>query len=216
MKNDKKTIFVYVVEGYNNYTSFLSAKFNVSIVYDIQKANIVLFPGGADVTPMLYKCAPHSTTVSDSVSDRNFLEAFREVKHNDNILKLGICKGSQFLCAMSGGRLVQNISGHALMGYHDIKTIDNKVLKITSTHHQMAYPYNMPVDNYKIIAWATPARSNYYEGANIFWNHNIYEEPEIVFYPKINSLGIQGHPENMDVDSETVTYLCELINTYLK
>ena len=98
------------------------------------------------------------------------------------------------------------------MYIHDIATIDKKVFKITSTHHQAAYPYNIPTEDYELIGW-TENISRFHLGGN---NEELNpgKEVEIIYYPKTNDLGIQGHPEMMP-KTDIHNYLNELINIKL-
>jgi len=75
---------------------------------------------------------------------------------------VGICRGSQFLTVMSGGRLFQDVSGHAIMGTHLIKFKDGSSLGITSTHHQMMNPFYLSKNEYDLIAVSEKNRSSKY------------------------------------------------------
>jgi gamma-glutamyl-gamma-aminobutyrate hydrolase PuuD len=112
---------------------------------------------------------------------------------------LGICRGAQLACAAAGGILIQHVDGHARS--HSIKTSDGKEMVTSSLHHQMMFPWEV---EHELIAWASPSRSNNYvgiteeEAKHIPEKDGIYVEPEIVWFPKIKCLAIQGHPEFMD------------------
>ena len=90
---------------------------------------------------------------------------------------------------------------------------------MNSCHHQMCYPYQLNKDNYEVLAW-TRQLSPYYradEKANIneFPKESLdddgkFKEPEVVWYPKINALGCQGHPE-WGPGEEALNFLNELI-----
>lgn len=205
-------IKVYVVGDGYYYANFIK---DAILVSSVQDADIILFTGGEDVTPELYKEKTHPTTYYNA--DRDLMEVleYQQSLECKNILHWGTCRGSQFLTVMNGGKLVQNVNNHAMGGTHNIKTIDGPEYRITSTHHQMMYPYLLPEEDYEIIAYASPARSTIYEGSGIEWKEG-YVEPEIVYYPKTNSLCVQGHPEMMEKDAPVVKYLNQLILTHLK
>lgn len=90
----------------------------------------------------------------------------------------------------------------------------------TSTHHQMLMPFHLAKDAYEMIAHSTYFRSDVYElehEESQLNTNNIknFLEPEIVYYPKINALAIQGHPE-MDSATEEFTAMCiKIINKKL-
>lgn len=78
----------------------------------------------------------------------------------------------------------------------------------------MAYPYNIPKKDYEILAHTFPKLSKHYEGSGINWEDQ-FQEVEVIYFPKTNSLGVQGHPEMMELNSPFVNYINELIITKL-
>lgn len=214
-KNNK--IKIYVVGGATHYINFFT-KDSVELVSELEDAEIVLFTGGEDVHPSLYDCAVHPTTGSNIYRDTEELDIYDRALELPNVkLLLGICRGSQFLCVANGGLLVQNVRNHAIGGMHHIINDFGNEYLITSTHHQMQYPYNLPVDKYKILYWSHNNYSDIHEGDKIRWGANT-KEPEIVLYNstnRIKSLAIQGHPEMMPVDCTTNKMINSIINTLL-
>jgi gamma-glutamyl-gamma-aminobutyrate hydrolase PuuD len=206
---------VYVVGNAKHYADFITG---VKLVEDIEKADIVLFTGGEDVDPSLYGCKKHPTTFSNIQRDLEEKEIFEKVKPNQ--LCLGVCRGSQWLCVMNGGKLVQNVHNHAMFGTHGIISEDGMVYEITSTHHQMQYPYNLNTDYYNVLYTSYSNTSYVYEGDAINPDKIVMlGEPEIVLYQKPEMpkcLAIQGHPEYMRKDAPVVKMLNNLINNLLK
>jgi len=202
---------IFVVGSAINYADFIK---DASLVSDIEDADIVLFTGGEDVSPSLYDTTKHSSTRCNIERDKSEMAVFKKIKPTQ--LAIGICRGSQFLCVMNGGKLVQDVEGHAIYGTHSI-TDGNTLYEITSTHHQMQYPYNLDSDEYEILFKSTKLRSpRYYAGDNISNDAILtYGEPEIVLYHKENlpkCLAIQGHPEYMRPNAPVVEMLNNLIN----
>lgn len=120
---------------------------------------------------------------------------------------------------MNGGMLIQDCSNHAIFGTHDIVGGDGKIYPITSTHHQMQYPFNLPNDKYKILYKSVNRRSHYYavdeEKQSI---DKIVVEPEIILYhtnKNTKCLAIQGHPEMMREGALVHGMLNELIDNLL-
>lgn len=184
---------VYVVGGSNHYACFLK---NAELVDKLEEADVVLFTGGEDVSPSVYGCQKHPKTYCSPKRDKEEKEIFNKVKRNQ--VCLGICRGSQLLCALNGGILVQHCTGHALGSTHPI-TNGSMVYEITSTHHQMQYPYNLSKLDYDLLYWSKSRLSDRYEGDQVE-THSLwaYGEPEIVLYHKKNlpeCLAVQGHPE---------------------
>ena len=202
---------IFVVGSAINYADFIK---DASLVSDIEDADIVLFTGGEDVSPSLYDTPKHPSTRCNIERDKSEMAVFKKIKPTQ--LAIGICRGSQFLCVMNGGKLVQDVEGHAIYGTHSI-TDGNTLYEITSTHHQMQYPYDLDRDEYAVLFKSTKLRSpHHYAGDNISYDAILtYGEPEIVLYHKENlpkCLAIQGHPEYMRPNAPVVEMLNNLIN----
>lgn len=116
---------------------------------------------------------------------------------------------------MNGGLLVQDCDNHAI-GYTHRISDGNKVFDITSTHHQMQYPYNLDPKDYTILYKSYDNRCSYYVGDKINIDYLIScGEPEIVLYHKDGlpvCLAIQGHPEMMDIESPANIEINNIIN----
>ena len=116
---------------------------------------------------------------------------------------------------MNGGLLVQDCNNHAMYGTHPIYEYEtDRIYEITSTHHQIQYPYNLADSAYTIIMGTPHRRCDYYAGAGIDLE-NICTEPEVVHYyrkDRPQCLAIQGHPEMMRKEAPIVIRLNEIIN----
>lgn len=194
-------------------------------VWNIKGADVVMFTGGADVSPRLYNEPVGQYTSTNWNRDQNELEIF-EFAVDHGIKMLGICRGSQFLTVMAGGKLVQDVTDHGRS--HAIYSIECPELDeldkpfdyingqsviMSSTHHQMMHPYNLDEQDYDILAYARHRSKHYLNGHNQPIPHSGIE-PEIVWYQKIKALAIQGHPEIMDFNSSGVQYCRSLIKEY--
>ena len=178
-----------------------------TIVDTLTKIDLVIFAGGSDVSPHLYNSMPHITTHSDPARDQMETNYYKWFKSH-NIQMIGICRGAQFLTVMNRGTLIQDVTGHGIMGTHEIYKDGELIGETTSTHHQMMYPFDIP---HYMFAYSKP-RSHYY----VVSNQLSYEElpnlmePEIVYYPH-QQLAVQGHPEYMSHNS----FLVHFLNMYL-
>jgi len=227
MKETKKQLIYIGVESAltEQEYEFFSTYFEVKTILFKQlldsapdvKLSFLYFSGGADVNPSLYGEKIGKYTSIDKKRD----EICAEIFHIYNqIPKLGICRGAQFLTVMNGGKLIQHVEGH--ISSHEISYIMNgnnypSSLNITSTHHQMMFPFNLENNRYTLLAWATKFQSMVYLNGD---NEQIslpekFVEPEIVYYNKTNSLAIQGHPEYSSCDKATKQFCLDLINNYL-
>lgn len=183
-------------------------------VHGFDGVDCVALWGGTDIHPSYYKEKAHRFSSAPSFpSDRDIFE-WKTILYckKHNIPMLGICRGAQFLCIGAGGSLVQHVAGH---GYqHYIDTIHNKLVYVTSTHHQMMNPYGI---DHTLIGWSNPARASKYEngdGDEILIMRK-QQEPEIVYFPQLRGLAIQGHPEYGNATEEFRTYCNDLIREFL-
>jgi gamma-glutamyl-gamma-aminobutyrate hydrolase PuuD len=180
-------------------------------VMDGTNIDLITFGGGADVDPLVYghkNLASYTSFIRDDIEGRMFNKAVTR-----NIPMLGICRGSQFVCAMSGGKLIQDCDNHAIGGTHTIITEDGRVLDMTSTHHQMMYPWPT---RHELIAWSPKRSARYIYGEEGFDLSFMDKEPEIVYFPSTKALGVQGHPEYFNNPNHpTVAYVRKLVATKL-
>lgn len=161
-------------------------------VTSAEEADFLIFTGGADVSPVLYNQRTGATTHTYPRRDQYEAQIFKKWVGIKPMV--GYCRGSQFLTVMSGGKLIQDFSGHA--SRHCITTNEGE-RQVNSTHHQMMYPYDMNPDDYSILAGLSPANNSYHLNGD---NKQIeypdeFLEVESAYYPKTNCLGFQFHPE---------------------
>lgn len=196
LENKEKELKYYASAtsiGHGNWLEPLGFK-NTKV---LEEADVVIFGGGADIMPETY---------GEDAGNRTWASPERERKEKEDFhqaLKLGkkmygTCRGLQLLCVMAGGKLIQDVTNHG--GDHSITTFDKSRIRVNSIHHQMINPYNLkPGTDYKILAWTSKRISTRYLGAK---DKTIYlpfdfKEIEVAYFPKINAMGIQSHPEMM-------------------
>lgn len=204
----KNKIKVFHVAGRTYYSDWIT---NRELVTNLKDADIVVFEGGEDVDPSLYNEPKGAYTISN---------IRRDIEEEDIFIKalalkkpiLGICRGSQLACVLSGGRLIQHQDNPNLL--HTIRTDTGQSYTISSTHHQAQYPYDMCNDNYKLLAWANGESAYHLNGEDKEITNHVFKEAEIVFYRNTNALAIQGHPEmeEMSEYGDTLLFLNELVN----
>ena len=202
---------VYVVGISIGYARWID---NCKLVTNIDDAQVVLFTGGADISPKYYGCKQHDSTWPAPYRDIEEIKWFNKVKPHQ--LVVGICRGFQLECVMNGGLLVQDVTNHA-GGCHNI-TNGKDVYTVTSIHHQMIYPWNLDPKEYDILFWSEKKISRHYEGDKII-PEKITVEPEVAVFHKENKplcLGIQGHPEMMQKSDPFVRELNNLLLKYVE
>ena len=186
---------VYHSAGHHGYSNFIA---NAEIVPTIKEADVVLFAGGEDIDPSLYNdvCGKYTSfnDKRDAIEVRDFKEALKLGKP-----MYGTCRGLQLLTAMAGGRLIQDMD-HP--GGHTVINDDGETMSVNSLHHQMAYPFDMPKEDYEILA-SVPEQISTTHTDGQMKEMNPPMEVEAVYYPKIKAFGVQWHPEMMSYRMES-------------
>lgn len=202
---------IYIVGGGKHYANWMQGE----IVPQMEMADLVVFTGGEDVDPVLYGELTHPYTSSNINRDTRELAEFDKAQSMGKHM-IGICRGSQFLCVMSEGRLVQHQENPHYTHPIKLQGRDGEII-ITSTHHQAMYPYDMPSDEYKLLGYTIGISSIHQDGRQQEMIGDKFPEAEICYFPKTKALGIQGHPEAMDEKKypETFAYLRELLDNHL-
>jgi GMP synthase-like glutamine amidotransferase len=208
---DKVKVFLTTTHS----SPYLKIVPNLKEVHSVNRADLIIFTGGADVSPDLYGEHQNYKTHCNPYRDFGEIAIYNKALAY-GIPMLGICRGAQLLTVMAGGTLVQHAENHAIAETHGIAFTDgSNPIEITSTHHQMMYPFFLPDENYELIAYSSKQRSESYEKARGKTFSYMPYEPEIVYYNKINALCIQGHPERMTNVPRTINKIHNLINQYL-
>lgn len=175
-----------------------------------KKVQAVVVWGGTDIHPSIYKQKPHphnqvKKATEPSPRDKIEWHIMREALKN-KVMIIGVCRGAQMLCALAGGSLYQDVSGHN--SGHQLQTYDGEIFYAQAMHHQMM---NLDDTENEVLAWPyvepkgqekKPQNrlSNFYERAQIGVDdpgkHLLTGvEPEIVWFPEVKGFGIQAHPE---------------------
>jgi gamma-glutamyl-gamma-aminobutyrate hydrolase PuuD len=189
------------------------------VVDRMEDADLVVFTGGEDVFPHLYGEKPHPSTMANPRRDfreKNEFEKARDL----NLRMWGTCRGSQFLCVMAGGRLVQDQDNPAFL--HDMKTFDGKEIEVTSTHHQAAYPWDLKEgSDFHLLGWTTDMSATHQNGDGKEIVVGVVagdREVEMVWYPQIRALGCQSHAEMVYGErgyEEYISYMQSLLDDFM-
>jgi GMP synthase-like glutamine amidotransferase len=162
----------------------------------IKKCDLILLWGGDDISPVFYDELRITNGGPSKPSERDLFEweLIRQATAF-GIPIVGVCRGAQMLCAYAGGKLIQHVNGHH--SDHNIETIDGKIFMVSSSHHQMMCPYGFT--NYELLAWSQASQSSVYLPQGADYTEEMYKltrkEPEVVFFPDLNALAVQCHPE---------------------
>lgn len=172
------------------------------------KDDVLVFGGGTDINPVLYGAKKsrhtHCHAWNQNSRDHHELDAYHQARR-EGAMMLGICRGSQFLAAVAGHALYQDVSGHG--NNHHIKakpdTVDLSLFPeeslCISTHHQMVRKKDTSPNPMEVLYISSPTLTK----AAVITDDEIvipkedpdFEEIEIYTVPNLKILGIQGHPE---------------------
>lgn len=196
---------VYVVGPQKGYASWMEG----SITSNMEEADVVLFTGGEDINPSLYGDVLGQYTGFSDRRDQQELQAWAEATKLGKVI-FGTCRGAQLSCAMAGGKLVQHLR-HPYT--HSMSLYDGSQITTNSLHHQLQYPYTIPANEYYIIGYSEGLSKYHLDGNGnemalpVMRNLDDEEfavEAEFIYYKKVKSLSIQGHPEMMSENSSMV------------
>jgi gamma-glutamyl-gamma-aminobutyrate hydrolase PuuD len=156
------------------------------------EADLVVFTGGADVSPSLYDQRAHPSTTPNKSRDAADIAMWKKC-FEDGIPMFGVCRGMQFLWVMQGGSLYQDVDNHN--GEHFIfDREDNKsVSRVSSVHHQMIDFDSIPKTRREVIATSSKATKRVLNGTSIL--EGTISDCEAVFMRDTCFFGVQGHPE---------------------
>ncbi len=160
----------------------------------IENADIVLFGGGADIDPKLYGQKAIAGTHISKMRDDEDIEAYGLANGK---VKVGICRGAQFLNVMNGGSLWQDVDHHRTP--HSIREIGtSKKIWASSTHHQQMIPGPTATR----VAMAEDLSQTKRSDNKIFYRrHGVVDvspeaiDWEVLWYKGTSSLCFQPHPE---------------------
>jgi anthranilate/para-aminobenzoate synthase component II len=185
---------------------------NLKFKTNLENIDGVVLWGGEDISPTLYKQEPVIGGGPINPTERDIFEwdILRKAVAK-KIPIIGVCRGAQMVCAFAGGKLVQHTSGHGMS--HTITMVDTgEIFKVTSSHHQMMWPYDV---KHEMLAVSTQRLSNVYFGLTDSERERIMKrevpEPEVVYFPEINALAIQPHPEWSGNDKKFIDFITNFV-----
>jgi len=165
----------------------------------LQKGDCLILWGGEDISPALYDQpvvharAGHQPSARDIVETNLFNQAVKL-----GIPIIGVCRGAQLACALSGGTLYQHIQG----GHHQdhlVTTKDGHEFWTSSCHHQAL---NLDEVDHELLAWDKDRETTVYTDTEI----KTVVIPEVAFLKDTQTFAIQGHPEWMTPNTPFVKW----------
>lgn len=158
----------------------------------VEDANIICFTGGEDVDPRMYDQKPIEATYFNPRRDAYEAGIYGEALALKKPM-IGICRGSQFLNVMNGGKLWQDVNKHAIHGTHSITDMRNgeELIGMTSTHHQQM----IPGKDANVLAMACLSTRKESDTQVLEREKPEADDTEVVWYADSLSLCFQPHPE---------------------
>lgn len=203
---------VFIINTDREYNA-LFEKLGFTLTKDFDKANLIVFTGGEDVSPDLYGDNKHLKTWNNPHRDERE-QMLYSIACKEGIPMVGICRGAQLLNVLNGGRMYQDVGKHAVgAGHLLVDTSTHQEILVTSTHHQMM----MPAEKAEVVAIAN-------EGGYREWVENGFvereevsnEDYEVLYYADTNCLCFQPHPEFTGAKWEPMKeYFANLLQRYL-
>lgn len=197
----KLTLFSGYYQGECPFGMFDKVETVVSPKQMHDKGVLILW-GGADISPSIYNQPVVKAQAQSYPSPRDVIEVSLYRKAVElGILIVGICRGAQLACALSGGTLYQHIDG----GHHDnheVETFDGNVFVTSSCHHQAL---NLENVNHQLLAWDRGRKTM----AHTDTHSEMVVIPEVAWLSDTKTLAIQGHPEWMNQKSSFVRWCAE-------
>jgi gamma-glutamyl-gamma-aminobutyrate hydrolase PuuD len=167
----------------------LFAKAGCRRAASLEESDLVVYLGGADIDPALYGESALRCTSFSAARDAVEIDVFSEALTND-IPQFGICRGMQFLAAMNGSKLYQDVDNHT--STHNIVDTTGRVLRASSMHHQMV----IEDDDMIPLAYAEQkGHGRSYHTFSKLRTDPTHNDLEAAIFPNIGAIGVQGHPE---------------------
>ena len=181
------------------------------VVKTMQECDLVVFVGGPDVNPRLYKHNKHPTTNYRELQDTTDAQFFEMAKRLGKSM-VGICRGGQFLNVCNGGTLIQHTDNHANGSSHiAVDCITGATIEVSSTHHQMM----VPTEDAVIVAVANESSYKLIcKDKEEDIQSKMPDDIEVLYYDNYDCLCFQPHPEFGGVPHCT-KYFFSCIRNYL-
>ena len=174
-------------------------KAGCTIIEEVKDADLVCFLGGEDINPVLYGEDPLRGTHFNTARDEREMETYGTALTN-KIPMMGICRGMQFIHALNGGKLYQDVDNHCRP--HMIEDVfSGQTIMSSSMHHQMCI-FDDTLDMFA-IAYAVEKTASRYQTQLVVLQDSKHRDLEAAVYPESLCIAFQGHPELGDLPEYT-------------
>lgn len=176
----------------------------------LTKEDCLVVWGGSDIPVQYYNKGRSSRSwAAKEPTERDAVEwALINRAAELGIPMIGVCRGAQMMCALAGGYLIQDVSGHG--GKHIVKTDDGQEFYTNSIHHQMMMPAQ--AKHQLLASIPKPLSREYWDEDNLV---NVDIEREYIYFDDIKAHAIQWHPEGMYIYTEANKFIANKIKEFL-
>lgn len=202
----KVTLKAHVLKPHLGDEELLMTTMGFEITDDPFKADVVVFTGGSDVSPHLYNETKMPFTSCDVARDEAEWDLCEDL--GDHVIKVGLCRGAQFLCTFYGGKLWQDVDRHAIgeqghwLAVVDgpyAKAVGNRVDNINSYHHQAL---RVLPGSWNLVAATNISKKKISSSVSACDGRDI----EVADSVKDRVFAFQPHPEFYDNDTRKLFY----------
>ena len=208
---------VFVLPGafYGSVVTLL-AEAGMERAASVEDCDVVAFIGGADINPSLYDEKNVKAYGINTVRDNLELATYKKAVELKKTC-FGICRGAQFLHAVNGGKLWQDVNNHGGRDHYVIDLDEDVRFLATSIHHQMLQEN----DTMELVAVCEEPVATLFEDADLLVNTEAVgsNAPDILeveagAYVATRCFFVQGHPEVGGKEYRTWT-MQKLLDYYL-
>ena len=151
----KRRVFLAYPVFYQSIRQHVDNLRVVSNLREIRRGDLVIFPGGCDISPSIYGGNPKKSYGFNPNRDRVEIAVFQQC-YEVGASMFGICRGLQLILALHGARLIQDIQPphppYHRLKYHTASIYQKLIGEYTnSLHHQGVHIKSLP-ENFKLVA----------------------------------------------------------------
>lgn len=219
MASKKKEKKILVLDAQDNGYNWLFSQYGTVdnahytggkkfLIEHLKQYRFIVFTGGSDVSPHLYGETEHETTLCNKQRDTYEL-AIAKKAIRAGIPLIGICRGAQLGCVVSGAKLDQNKTGHTgnttnrHSAFIDVGYSPYCYFDVSSDHHQCMQAWRSQKNEKQgSIKYTCVVRA-----------HD--QSNEVVWFPDTNWLCVQYHPEWHNPNDLAVQVFNACINDYV-
>jgi len=189
----------HIAAGNDTRVDTMFSKYGATKAANEDSANLIVYLGGADVSPSLYMENDHVSTYADEELDAKEIEVYNKAVSKGKA-QVGICRGGQLLHCLAGGWLYQDVDRHNVSheAFAKLGDLTRKAI-VTSSHHQAMADIHCGE-----LLMYSPKLSTFKEGGSgieedkadtVYGIDENSIDIEAMAYPLHNSLSYQPHPE---------------------